>query len=862
MADVLLDSFDTWMQQRPKWLQTAASRLISVQHDFSKEQISELADLAISEANKDPNAIFDDFPQNTFSANVSSEKLNLIKLHNVTGVNAICKNAAIDFKGDISVIYGQNGSGKSGFARLLKNMCGSKVSSDLLTNIYADNPEEPTASIEFIDDNSSLNIAWKIGDPSIENLRHVQIFDSDTAQNYITTSNEATYEPRRLRFLSQLIEVADNVSTELTRRSDLLPSVLPLQPQELSITETLSILKTLKSFTEEELRKNIEWTDADINKKTLIEAALKESDISAKIREIKLSKSSLKIFEEQIDKLKISLSLENREQIINYHTDAENKRRAASEDADKIFNNVALEGVGKESWKLMWEQARIYSEQVAYIENDFPNVQSNAICVLCHQHLDDNAKIRLSNFERYIKGVLESTAKIAEKALTDNVDQLPQSPNNEKWFIDTESINYPHGDSSELLSHINQNLSHLKSPKLQPEFFEIKWEIITNLIIDKKSILDQSEKTFSQLEVDGNRTQAEKELLELKAKEWLFLNKEAVIKESTRLRDVSKINAAVTLANTRTITQKKNELSENDLTTEYRNRFISELEALGGKRLPVGLEPLSKGKGKVNFSLILKNSKSKVKIEKILSEGESRIISLAAFLADMSGLDKSTPFIFDDPISSLDQDFEEKVVSRLVQLSKERQVIIFTHRLSFITLIEDAIQTVKRTTSTTTNIPQISLITLRRINDMVGLIDELDVRHKKPISGFQTIKDHKIPHAQKYLNEVPPLISEYNQSIKSICGDIRILTERIVEKTMFCEVIERFKRSVNTKQLKDVAKITLDDCSFIDNLMTKYSSYEHSQSDHLPGQLPELMEINIDVESIITWIKDFTGRQV
>jgi ABC-type Mn2+/Zn2+ transport system ATPase subunit len=63
----------------------------------------------------------------------------------------------------------------------------------------------------------------------------------------------------------------------------------------------------------------------------------------------------------------------------------------------------------------------------------------------------------------------------------------------------------------------------------------------------------------------------------------------------------------------------------------------------------------------------------------VLSEGEYRIVSLAAFLADVGGKDFSAPFVFDDPISSLDQDFEEAVVQRLVELSQERQVIIFTH---------------------------------------------------------------------------------------------------------------------------------------------------------------------------------------
>jgi ABC-type transport system involved in cytochrome bd biosynthesis fused ATPase/permease subunit len=77
-----------------------------------------------------------------------------------------------------------------------------------------------------------------------------------------------------------------------------------------------------------------------------------------------------------------------------------------------------------------------------------------------------------------------------------------------------------------------------------------------------------------------------------------------------------------------------------------------------------------------------------VKTSDILSEGEFRIVSLAAFLADTEGRGAKTPFIFDDPISSLDQVYEEATAQRLVMLSKTRQVIVFTHRLSLLGLLD------------------------------------------------------------------------------------------------------------------------------------------------------------------------------
>ena len=44
----------------------------------------------------------------------------------------------------------------------------------------------------------------------------------------------------------------------------------------------------------------------------------------------------------------------------------------------------------------------------------------------------------------------------------------------------------------------------------------------------------------------------------------------------------------------------------------------------------------------------------------MLSEGEQRIVALAAFFADATGRNEQTPIIIDDPISSLDYNYEEQ----------------------------------------------------------------------------------------------------------------------------------------------------------------------------------------------------------
>jgi len=63
-------------------------------------------------------------------------------------------------------------------------------------------------------------------------------------------------------------------------------------------------------------------------------------------------------------------------------------------------------------------------------------------------------------------------------------------------------------------------------------------------------------------------------------------------------------------------------------------------------------------------------------------------------------------------------------------------------------------------------------------------------------------------------------------------SDFRIILERTVEFILLQNVVARFRRDVMTKgKLRGVAKVTATDFDYIDQLMTTYSVYEHSQTD-------------------------------
>ncbi len=105
------------------------------------------------------------------------------------------------------------------------------------------------------------------------------------------------------------------------------------------------------------------------------------------------------------------------------------------------------------------------------------------------------------------------------------------------------------------------------------------------------------------------------------------------------------------------------------ITDAFVQRFNAELKDLGSLRCKVELVKSKVSKGRVLHKLQLQGA-SQNGLADVLSEGENRIVSIAAFLADVTGKSNQAPFIFDDPISSLDQSYEEAVVQRLIELSQ------------------------------------------------------------------------------------------------------------------------------------------------------------------------------------------------
>ena len=106
-------------------------------------------------------------------------------------------------------------------------------------------------------------------------------------------------------------------------------------------------------------------------------------------------------------------------------------------------------------------------------------------------------------------------------------------------------------------------------------------------------------------------------------------------------------------------------------------------------------------------------------------------------------------------------------------------------------------------------------------------------------------------------------ISEYQVLAKAICSEIRITIERLIERDLLADVVQRFRRPIQTLgKIDKLARINASDCQFLDIMMTKYSRYEHSQPLEAPVDTPNPDELEDDLKKLIGWLTEFLDREV
>ena len=851
-----LSGLEDWFRERPEWLQDATARILQ-NGKVGKADLEELVALCKREVGisipVSTTLKSIRIPKGFVKIGKSSNTLRLNAIFEPKGINALAPRKPLEFGDEpLTVVYGASGSGKSGYVRALKHACGARNPGPLLGNVFLSLDEEASCKFKWSINGTAHDLVWRSSLGPLAELSALQIYDNSCAGVYVDEECEVAFEPLVLNLFTQLTDICIQVDKTLGREIEATASQKPVFPAEFRGTQAENWYGGLTRVTKaEEIQSRCQWTAELQTELTTLDQRLAEAKPSDKAKSLRKQKERFSELFTALAGWSERLSYQSCDKYRLARSDFLTKRRAADFYASGVFSKSPLDGVGTEIWKLLWEQARLYSEGYAYRGVSFPNTSSGARCVLCQQDLDSEAKERFISFEAFVKGQLETQAAGAEAQLSTLSAGL-EGMSSEELALRMDSVSLDDNASRSVIASFRVALDvrrvALTDPGLTGELPHLPAPDDLKVLSDLASTCEEQATTFDRDAKDENRPVLEDRRRELKAHKWLSEQVLSIEADVKRLNQMHRLEEAKRLANTQQLSIKKSQLSDELITTAYVKRFQDQLEAFQANHIRVKLVKTRAERGHVLHRVQLDGCQKPIDSSQVLSDGEFRIVSLAAFLADVEGREDNGPFIFDDPITSSDQTFEEATAIVLAELCKSRQVIVFTHRLSLVELLEEACQK---------NNAKVCIKSLRRANWGIGDPDEAFSHLNNPGSAINYLLQ-QIPRARAAFEKST---AEYETEAKGLCSHFRIVVERLVEKSLMSDVLTRFRRSVQTKgKIRNLAKINSADCILIDDLMTKYSRYEHSQPAETPTPLPAPDEIEADITRAKNWLEEFSKR--
>lgn len=629
-----------WFQERPKWLQEATRRLLQT-GSLKPQDIQEMVILCKREAGIEvagyETTKAQQIPKALFGAGEKKVALRFDSIGEVSGINALAPRKPLEFQGEpLTIVFGSNGSGKSGYTRILKHACGARGPGVLHGNVFKLGNVEKSCKLSFTLDGTKTEIKWLASGGAHESLRTISLYDNEAAHVYVNNENEVAYEPTLLACFRLLVEACEAVDEAIHAEMAAKPSTKPALPSELQVSSSGTWFNGLTATTTEaSIQERCKWMAADDKQLATLVARLAEANPADKAKLLRKTKA-------HISALKAGLN--NRATLVNdaafaallqARSNAEAKRKAATEDVEKVFANAPLTGIGTETWRLLWEQARAFSQVEAYRDSSFPNIGDGSVCVLCQQPISNEAGGRLKAFESFVKGNLEKEAASAEKALKKLIDAIEELPTDAD--IDAKldlCVIADDADRTQIKNHcdmLKQRRATFLSATAASDLTPLPSKEVDTLLTNLEATIDTKIAACDEDATSDQRPKLQAQLIELNGRKWVSQQLKAAKDEVSRLKTLKLLKNAIKLTSTKALSDKKSTLAEELITKAFVQRFEQELALLGASRISVTIAKTKTTKGQVWHQIKLKNCQTNVRTSEVLSEGEFRIVSLAAF---------------------------------------------------------------------------------------------------------------------------------------------------------------------------------------------------------------------------------------
>lgn len=613
------------------------------------------------------------------------DTLVIERLSDVSGVNALAPGQSIDFNSNLTILFGENGCGKTGYTRVLKRIAGVRTAEEILPNVHSGEASTgPSASIAYSLNEARAVLEWN-GEAGVPPFTRLSVFDSPALTVHVDNDLSYVYTPSELALFaavtSGLSAVQELLSSEIQGRGPVRNPFLGCYAPQTAVYTLLGSLSARAAM--DDYRKVATSDQDDLEHLRELRAniaALTMTDVAGALL---AARAKAQMYQ----RAAAAITLVSECDFVAYG-EAEREVR----DAQSVMN-LSEEGMRSllgltpdldVAWRAFIMHGESYRRKA--FGEEYPNVEG-AACLYCRQPLTAESVELVCKYVEYANEGARSRVSEARVRIDALVSPLKEMRLDD--VLGELRIAAETSDPDEVLT---------ESIALLEEFSPVRSAMLGGAAIDPIEIANSgvllsqvmarvagADATVTSLSGETEERSDELKRLQTEERELgdrvrLYEDLEEIQQFVENLKWIEKAQALhgsisrLSASLTRAAKRASNEV----LNADFESRFRAECERL---RAPsVGLEfPGQRGQTARRKTVPKARRPSQV-----LSEGEQKVIALADFLAEASLHIASTPLLFDDPVNSLDYRRIGEVARRISLLSRERQVIVFTHNIWFV----------------------------------------------------------------------------------------------------------------------------------------------------------------------------------
>ena len=801
--DAKIESLELWLSKKPYWEQYAWK--INLEKDsLSVDDLNNCylylsEHLGIIEPLKEKKEKIS-FKSEALSLPVSSEtstKIKILEIKDFVDVNAISEDCSIKLGPNLTLIYGGNGSGKSGVGRLLCNACFSRGERDVLHNVRSSGSYGNPKATFILDegDGSSSEINYELGE-EYDELNRFSVFDSASVLIHLDESNQVNFTPAQMKIFDKVADTISKMEERInyeknTRRKD-----NPFDSMFLydASSATAIFCKNINASTKEAdllkhtnfNKKTDEVTMKDLQKQIDEKRKL---DIPKKKTQLVTDRQNLGALKETLRDTAARFTPARAKEFNQLSADIQAKKKIVEGLSVKSFDDGVLSTIGSPEWKSLIFAAK----ELHDAEKEVNGNKNVASCMLCHQKHTPESKALFEKYWQFLESKAEAElSQLVRKqssALEDLRDVRTRFP---KFLATDAGVKILAEEKPDYLANLKIQYANLKDvlddwgtniKKLEKVNCDnvpvIDFTTIDSMVAAKKveegKLVDPAV-DIAKLTAQLNTLQHRKDATAVK---------DAALEYLTFIKWLAKTSAVNFGGMKAATTKKRTESFITGVAQNYKGLFNQELARLD---CDFNLTMNTSGDQGNTVKEYRLDFAEDYNPSQILSEGEQNACSIADFLTEVQ-LDKNNcGIIFDDPVTSLDHDRKDLIAKRLVEEAHVRQVVVFTHDLMFMS------QMVKHCDKNGVT-PVAHWI--RKVNGVPGYIEENTSPKLTSINSLKKDADDAIKdYDTKGAKEQERMLGSAFDSLRSAC-------EALVEEKLFGKTIQRYEDHVRVGNLED-----------------------------------------------------------